>query len=135
NDPRNTEPRPAVLDYTRFDRPHIMLVDEHNDPFLAQPKTLPPAAGFVALEPPCIVFSAFKKAEAGDGYILRFYNLCRDDRDARILLHPSLRITAATEVKLDEITPTKNHAISFEKGVVIVNRIGHDEIVTLKLVA
>nr|MDO8085201.1 glycoside hydrolase family 38 C-terminal domain-containing protein [Candidatus Sigynarchaeum springense] len=135
NDPRNTEPLPAVLDYKRFDFPHVLLVDEHNDQFLAQPKTLPPAAGFVSLEPPCLVLSAFKKAEAGDGYILRFYNLCRDDRDARVVLHPALGITAANEVKLDEITAVKNHVVSIENGVVTVNKIGHDEIVTLKLVA
>jgi alpha-mannosidase len=135
NDPRNTEPLPAILDYKRYDLPHIVLVDEHNDQFLGQPKTLPSTAGFVNLEPPCLVFSAFKRADAGDGYILRFYNICRDDRDARIAMHPALGITSAAEVKLDEVTVAKNHAVSIEKGVVVVKKVGHDEIVTLKLVA
>ncbi|MBN2150342.1 MAG: hypothetical protein JW839_02735 [Candidatus Lokiarchaeota archaeon] len=132
NDPRNTEPLPAVLDYKRFDLPHILLVDEHNADFLDQPKGLPPVAGFLALEPPCLILSALKRAEASDGYIMRFYNLCRDERDARVTLHPALGITSASEVKLDEVTATGSHAVTIEGGVVVVKGVGHDEIVTLK---
>lgn len=134
NDVRTSEPLPAILDYTRYDLGHITLVDEHNAEFLAQPKLLPPLAGFITLDPPCIVHSAFKRAEAADGYIFRFCNLSRDDRDARITLHPALGITAASEVKLDEATPVKIHPVSLERGVVTVKKIGHDEIVTIKLV-
>nr|MDO8113173.1 glycoside hydrolase family 38 C-terminal domain-containing protein [Candidatus Sigynarchaeota archaeon] len=132
NDFRNTDPLPALLDYKRIDMPKITLVDEHNEEFLKQEKLVDPVAGFISIEPSCLLFSSFKKADAGDGYILRFYNLCRDDRDATIKVHPALGLAKAEEVKLDEITLVKKHEVSFSKNTAVVKKIGHDEIVTLK---
>jgi len=132
NDFRNTDPLPAVLDYKRFDLPKMFLVDEHNEQFLKQEKVLDATSGFIAMEPHCMIFSSFKKTDVEDGYVLRFYNLSRDTRDAIITINPKLGLVSVEEFKLDEITVVEKHVVSLSDNVVTVKDVGHDEIVTLK---
>gem|GEM_PF-354474 len=135
NDFRNTEPLPAVLDYKRFDLPKMFLVDEHNEQFLSQEKVMDATSSFISMEPRCMIFSTFKKADLDDGYVLRFYNLSRETRDASITVNTKLGFASVEEVKLDEMTGVDTHAASLSDNIVTVKDVGHDEIVTLKFKA
>jgi alpha-mannosidase len=110
----------------------MFLVDEHNEQFINQTKLMNAATYFIALEPRSMLFSAFKKSDANDGYILRFYNLSRETRDAIITVNPDLGFTSVEEVKLDEVTSVQKHGVGMTDYVVTVQDVGHDEIVTLK---
>ncbi|MBD3185314.1 hypothetical protein GF325_00685, partial [Candidatus Bathyarchaeota archaeon] len=133
NDYHNTAPFPAIIDYRRFDLPHIHVVPENNAKFLDKPKILLPGTDLLSIEPPGIVMSAFKVAERDISLILRMYNPTRESLDCLIKLSPLLNIKQVLEVKLDEITPARCHEISSDGNAVSIKSFSHGEIVTLKL--
>jgi len=76
-----------------------------NVPLLAHETTvhegdLPAEASFVKIEPEALVVTAIKKAEAGNAFILRFYNITNETVQGKI--QTLLPIEEAYEASLDE---------------------------------
>jgi len=88
---------------------------------------LPAELSFASVEPACLVVSAVKVAEAGDGLILRLYNPTAREVESRVRLwRPFAR---AHLVRLDEEDVT-SLAQQPDGGVMI--QVGRDEAVTIK---
>jgi len=88
---------------------------------------LPEAKSFLPIEAPNIILSAMKKAEDGDGVILRIYDIEGKDTEAPVeLFHPVTRAvrTNLIEEEVVELKPRKGR---------FVVPVGHHAVETLKL--
>ncbi len=91
-------------------------------------ETLPPAGSFLRVDPPSLVLSALKQAEAGDALVLRLYNPTPEALEGRVefpLIAPERVFRANLEEQALEVLGTQEKVVRFP--------VAPWEIVTLKL--
>ncbi len=108
-----------------------------NHPLLAIPTNLQsgPAAqsqGFVRVETPNVVLSAFKQAESGEGLILRLVELNGQDTEAAVTLTPALAAGLSQAVQTDLMERPTDGRASFDGNTLRVPVRAHS-FVTVRL--
>jgi alpha-mannosidase len=94
------------------------------------PKMLPHKQGFISVEPSNLVVTALKKAELGDGLILRFYNATDESVDGVIRTHRTVKTARVTN--LNEV-PLTDGEIGLDSDRVIHLKVEGHEIKTVEL--
>jgi alpha-mannosidase len=90
--------------------------------------SLAPKQSILSISPNSMILSAIKKAEAGNGIIIRFYNIKRSDSEATLELYKNIKkcyITNMLEENKSEC------AIHDEKKVKI--KVGKNKIITMRI--
>jgi len=103
---------------------HGMDIEENG------PKMLPHKQGFISVEPSNLVVTALKKAELGDGLILRFYNATDESVDGVISTHKAVKTARVTN--LNEV-PLTDGEIGLDSDRVIHLKVEGHEIKTVEL--
>jgi alpha-mannosidase len=93
-------------------------------------KMLPHKQGFISVEPSNLVVTALKKAELGDGLILRFYNATDESVDGVIRTHKAVK--TARVVNLNEV-PLPDGEIDLDNNNTIHLKVEGHEIKTVEL--
>lgn len=121
--PHNGEWREAYQETHAFNAPLQAVTTGFH------PGSLPMEQSFLEIKPDSLVVSAVKRAEEGDGLIVRFYNITGERVRGRVRLNISFKEgwrVNLNEEKIKKLTPDKKGAISLPVR-------GH-EIVTLRFV-
>jgi hypothetical protein len=96
----------------------------------ARPRHLPPAGGFLSVDPPSVRLVALKGAEAGEGVILRLWNPDSEPVQARISLSRPAIAAAWIANLVEEETGERQEV---DSGAVTVT-LGPAAVVTLRLI-
>ncbi len=111
---RFTSGRLETLSPSQFGRqavtPFETIITQHH-----RPRTLPPAQGFLQIDPPTVALLACKQAEDGRGYILRLWNPEKSDKQININVGfakiARANLTTLPEEDLMETLPCKGNCL------------------------